>query len=438
MPPPVYTFGPFRVDSGERVVLRDGKHVPLTPKAMAILLTLLDQRTHIVEKAELMRIVWPDTAVEEGNLTQNVYNLRKLLGPPDESGVAIETIPRRGYRLVGDISVETTGPESHIPAHAPRGTDIAALVTKNRRILWSSAGIAAGVALVYFLSSELTPSRSVTPSPLAAAAIVARPVHSLPGDKINPTLSPDGERVAFVWNAGDGHNLYVTQAGGDSTLQLTRGPGGKSFPTWAPDGRSIAFIHRFLDDNGTGWAGIFVISATGGQARLLWRAPQMLVGQGLDWSPDGRHLVLSAKQGPPSPHQVALLPVDGGDPRWLTPPTDSDTGDRYPIFSPSGDRIAFVRGRQNESRIVLLSPHGGAARELTITGHDIRRLAWTADGGAIVFSSRVGRRLWRVSVDGPDGGLPLPGLGEGAMDPAIARRQGRLIFRQLVMADESR
>ena len=63
----------------------------------------------LVEKAELMQAVWPETAVEEGNLTQNVYNLRRLLGDRAESGVAIETVPRRGYRLVGEVLQETIG-----------------------------------------------------------------------------------------------------------------------------------------------------------------------------------------------------------------------------------------------------------------------------------------------------------------------------------------
>lgn len=91
--PAVYTFGPFRVDSADRVVMRDGQLV-VTPKALAILIALLQHRGHVVKEAELMRVVWPDTAVEEGNLTQGIYSLRKLLGPPVDSGVSIETIPR--------------------------------------------------------------------------------------------------------------------------------------------------------------------------------------------------------------------------------------------------------------------------------------------------------------------------------------------------------
>jgi len=430
--PAVYTFGPFRVDTVERVVMRDGARVPLTPKALAILLALLQRRGHVVDKADLMRIVWPDTAVEEGNLTQGIYSLRKLLGPASDSGVVIENIPRRGYRLVGNIAVVNDGAGVRDAMPVARRPGMVARLATDRPVWRTAALVVLGSAVVYLARSAMTTPRDSTLSP-NSAALVVRPVHSLPGDKISPALSPDGERIAFVWDAGDGDNLYVGQAGREPMVQLTREPGGKSFPTWAPDGRSIAYVHRFLADDSTGVAGIFVVSATGGPARLLWRAPQALVGQGLDWSPDGKHLVLSAKQRLTSPHQVALLPVDGGDLRWLTAPSESDTGDRYPVFSPTGDSIAFVRGRRNESRIVLLSPSGGGPRELPVGGHDIQRLAWTANGRAIVFSSRVDRRLWSVAVDGTTEAVPLPGLGEGAMDPAIARHQGRLIYRQLVM-----
>ena len=74
-----YEFGPFRVDSVSRLLLRDGEVVPLTPKEFDILLVLVENRGDVVEKGRLMREIWPDTAVEEGNLTTNISTLRKAL-----------------------------------------------------------------------------------------------------------------------------------------------------------------------------------------------------------------------------------------------------------------------------------------------------------------------------------------------------------------------
>jgi len=98
-----YEFGRFRLDAAERVLLRDSEFVPLTPKVFDILLALVERGGRIVEKDELMKKVWPDTFVEEGNLTQNVSVLRKALGESSAGPQFIETIPRRGYRFVGTV-----------------------------------------------------------------------------------------------------------------------------------------------------------------------------------------------------------------------------------------------------------------------------------------------------------------------------------------------
>src|SRR4030095_8616990 len=99
-----YEFGRFRLKSDERVLLRGDELVPLTPKAFDILLTLLENDGRIVHKDDLMRKVWPNTFVEEGNLTQNVSLLRKALGESANGPQFIETVPRRGYRFVAAVN----------------------------------------------------------------------------------------------------------------------------------------------------------------------------------------------------------------------------------------------------------------------------------------------------------------------------------------------
>ncbi|HXG64681.1 MAG TPA: tetratricopeptide repeat protein [Blastocatellia bacterium] len=99
----VYEFGPFRLDAIERVLLREGQPVPLTPKAFATLLMLVQHSGHIVEKDDLMQAVWPDTFVEEVSLARNVSVLRKTLGESDSGQPYIETIPKRGYRFAASV-----------------------------------------------------------------------------------------------------------------------------------------------------------------------------------------------------------------------------------------------------------------------------------------------------------------------------------------------
>jgi DNA-binding winged helix-turn-helix (wHTH) protein/TolB-like protein/Flp pilus assembly protein TadD len=122
-----YEFGRFRVKSEERVLLRERELVPLTPKAFDILLTLLENDGRIVHKEDLMKKVWPNTFVEEGNLTQNVSLLRKALGESANGPQFIETVPRRGYRFVAPVSkINVTNgeqlreiPNSPLPPNVP-------------------------------------------------------------------------------------------------------------------------------------------------------------------------------------------------------------------------------------------------------------------------------------------------------------------------------
>lgn len=99
-----YEFGRFRLKPAERVLLREGEPVPLTPKVFDILVTLVEHGGHVVAKDDLMKRVWPNTFVEEGNLTQNISLLRKALGESSGGVQFIETVPRRGYRFVADTN----------------------------------------------------------------------------------------------------------------------------------------------------------------------------------------------------------------------------------------------------------------------------------------------------------------------------------------------
>src|ERR1044071_2534335 len=96
-----YLFDGFRVDVGERMLFKENREVPLTPKVFDTLLVLLENSGHVLTKKELMQRVWPDSFVEENNLAQNISILRKALGEGGEQ--YIQTVPKRGYRFVGNV-----------------------------------------------------------------------------------------------------------------------------------------------------------------------------------------------------------------------------------------------------------------------------------------------------------------------------------------------
>jgi TolB-like protein/DNA-binding winged helix-turn-helix (wHTH) protein/Tfp pilus assembly protein PilF len=104
----LYRFGEFTVDADQKVLLFQDKPRPLTPKAFDTLLILVENSGRIVNKEELMKRLWPDTFVEEANLTTNILQLRKSLGDNARQPIYIETVARRGYRFI--MPVETNGP----------------------------------------------------------------------------------------------------------------------------------------------------------------------------------------------------------------------------------------------------------------------------------------------------------------------------------------
>src|SRR5262245_33983054 len=105
----VYEFGPFSLDVDERLLMRDGRVAPLPPKVFDTLLVLVQNGGRVVSKDELMQWLWPETFVEESNLTQNISQLRRALGDGAAGAKYIETIPKRGYRFVANIQPVVEG-----------------------------------------------------------------------------------------------------------------------------------------------------------------------------------------------------------------------------------------------------------------------------------------------------------------------------------------
>ena len=142
---PVFRFGPFRYDSGQRLLFREDEIVPLAPKVGETLRVLLERHGTVVEKAELMREVWPDTTVEEIGLARNISQLRKALGGENESAAYIETIPKRGYRFVAAVATEA--PESQGQPQARRKRSF---FSRHRRFLLVVPAVAALLAILYW------------------------------------------------------------------------------------------------------------------------------------------------------------------------------------------------------------------------------------------------------------------------------------------------
>jgi TolB-like protein/DNA-binding winged helix-turn-helix (wHTH) protein/Flp pilus assembly protein TadD len=171
-----YEFGPFRLLPGERRLLRNDQPVPLPPKAFDTLQVLVENSGHLLDKETLLQRVWADTFVEEGNLAQNVFLLRRALGQSENGAEFIETIPKSGYRFVAPVRV--VGQERPVP--------VAASVAAPAPFAGRSGGWAAGVTLAvlllsaaYFVWRGTRPLDSGTPAHFSIAVL---PFENLTGE----------------------------------------------------------------------------------------------------------------------------------------------------------------------------------------------------------------------------------------------------------------
>lgn len=135
-------FGPFRIDSEQRLLLRDQQPVPLSPKAFDLLLALTEHGGRVVLKDDLMKMLWPDTFVEESNLGQHVFQLRKALGERPQDHNYIITVPGRGYRFAPQVRAVAEQEEADQIVMASRS--LARVVIerqgKRDRRLWLAVG----------------------------------------------------------------------------------------------------------------------------------------------------------------------------------------------------------------------------------------------------------------------------------------------------------
>jgi DNA-binding winged helix-turn-helix (wHTH) protein/tetratricopeptide (TPR) repeat protein len=115
-PKQIYGFGPFQIDLDRYLLMRDGKLVPLSPKVFETLIFLIENRGSVVKKDDIMSRVWPDTYVEESNLAQNIFLLRKALGEEKTEHRYIITIPGVGYRFVAPVVESFTNTSKRIAA----------------------------------------------------------------------------------------------------------------------------------------------------------------------------------------------------------------------------------------------------------------------------------------------------------------------------------
>ena len=434
----VYEFGPYRLDTGQRVLTRGHQRVSLAPKTFDLLVLLLRSPGRAFSKQELMTELWPNTFVEDANLSFQISTLRKALG---DAGW-IESVPRHGYRLTGDVVVNASTP--HITTSSVEATSASAppASTRHRKDWRLVTGFIAGLMTLTAGYVVFVYPRPAEPfEPFNAGA---RPLTAYPGSETGPTLSPDGTQVAFSWNGPlqDNHDVYVKLVGMGEPVPLTRAPETDESPAWSPDGQRIAFVRRIPERT----VEVFVIPALGGAERRVatFVLDSSRRSTRLSWSPDGKWVAVGGKASAAEPFGIWLVEIDGTEKRRLTtPPSPEWLADVGPVFSPDGRRIAFIRNKATNSALFALAlssamaPVGEPVQVVRDPRRSIVGLAWTPDGRSVVYSSGghvAPTRLEQLALTAaskPAGQPRILPFGERGNQLSIART-GRLVYSALL------
>jgi Tol biopolymer transport system component/DNA-binding winged helix-turn-helix (wHTH) protein len=431
-----YEFDRFRIDLTERALLCEGQFVPLTQKAFEVLLALVERRNGIVSKEELMAKVWPDTFVEESNLTQNIYTLRKALGQTPDGEGYIVTVPRRGYRFAASVREVAEGERQQ---SEPASTNLDVNLAAKSNAVVSAEPIVLGAAQINESGESLTareatvskPSLAVRLSPhalkiLSAAVllIVAASVAwfiiqknrganpsiymsvaalTTAGNVLTAAISPDGAYVAYATSENaDRSALWIEQLS-TSTRRAIIPPAEHRYYalTFTPDGGHVYYV---ADTKESPRRSVYRVSVLGGPSKRLFEN----INAAVTFSPDGSKVALRRAVDVRRAIILSAADADGGNEKEIA-------SIRYPelfydpTWSPDGKMIACAAG--NPGGVADMYVVGVRAGDWVMKTISARRwkwvgqMAWLDDSRELVMvaqeNSASPRQVWLLdSVTG--------------------------------------
>lgn len=404
-----FEFGEFLLDAKEKILLRDGKPLSITPKTFQLLLALIENHGHLVEKNDLMKAVWGDSFVEDGNLAFTIRLLRKALGDESHNPRFVETVPRRGYRFIAPVKEISAGEESNQNAarktfDSPGNDFKADASTKRRRVFLPVAAV--GVLLVVAIAVGSWFGKSENPGAPVLAAPFASEKLSTNGKVAHAVVSLDGKNVVYTNGTGSGkESVWLRQLETSNNIEIIP-PSNDIYGGLAlsSDGNFLYFNRRPKGAEGQG--DIYRVSIFGG-------APFKIASETQGWmslSPDDAKISFVRcfyRDEEFCSLWIADASNGAGERKIAARPRPFRIGDNK--ISPDGKSIAFAVGQSenaaNEFGLATVDLESGTESEPTAQKFfNIKYLAWLPDkSGWLVSAARIPNknfRIWQVFADG--------------------------------------
>ena len=408
-------FGPFRMDLEERVLIRDQETIPLSPKAFETLLVLVQHSERVVLKDDLMKTLWPDTFVEESNLSQHIFQLRKALGEKAHDPQYIVTVPGRGYRFAqkvveflhanGELVVQSSSIQTVTVEETESGQSSAAIASfaRLRQGPWNwilGASVAVVLALIVvagFTGYGLHRWTSRAPSPNFERLRFTKITSS--GKAVDVAISPDGNYIVYSQRDRNGSGLWLRQVSSGSDVQIlpSEEPDIRGL-TFSPEGNSIYFMRERKDIYS--FKDLYTMPILGGPYRLLTKD----IDAPVSFSPDGHQFVYTRGIPPRDGNEIRVANSDGSNDRLLA--TIYGTSFSFhagAAWSPNGRTIAvslMLRGERSGYVLDSVSAVDGSVREVFWNAGVIGRPLWLPESDKVLLGvdDSSGRgQLWTIT-----------------------------------------
>jgi Tol biopolymer transport system component/DNA-binding winged helix-turn-helix (wHTH) protein len=431
-------FENFEVDLRTGELRKAGVKQKFGGQPFQVLSILLERPGDVVSREELQKRLWPDTFVDvDHNLNTAINKIREVLGDSAEKPRFVETLPRRGYRFIGELEPPIQPVISVVAVEPDRGW--------HSRRLWLK--IAAGVLVisVLALAAVLAYRWQRQQRPQEQVALSAVPFTAFPGVATSPAFSPDGSRIAFAWNGDPAHgdqgfDLYVKALGSETLLRLTQHPSESISPTWSPDGTQIAF-HRLAGAD----TGIYVVPVLGGPERKLrsTRIPSTnfnFISRNdfslISWSPDGKWIAFADMAPEEEQTRIYLLSTETLEARQV-PISPMCVSEGLPAFSHNGEYLAYLCFLRTNGEAVLYSLpiQGGQPKTISSLPAFLNGLTWSADDKKVIYSryrtvnGNLTGELGEVTV--ANGSTKQLAVAGSAMLPTVSPRGDKLAYGSL-------